>query len=80
MKCGNYVHAEWLWCILATLRTSCSRKRGGNVWIFHLIQVQQIMDAIDNPDAEFQTVVQNVQYGDNFVQVGDQNVGKVLGR
>jgi hypothetical protein len=42
--------------------------------------VQQIMDAIDNPDAEFQTVVQNVQYGDNFVQVGDQNVGKVLGR
>jgi hypothetical protein len=35
------------------------------------------MDAIDNPEAEFQTVVHNVQYGDNFVQVGDRNVGKV---
>jgi hypothetical protein len=39
--------------------------------------VQEIMDAIDNPEAEFQTVVHNVQYGDNFVQVGDRNVGKV---
>jgi Family of unknown function (DUF6232) len=39
--------------------------------------VQKIMDAIDDPEAEFQTVVHNVQYGDNFVQVGDRNVGKV---
>src|SRR6266568_8317188 len=39
--------------------------------------VEEIMDAIDNPEAEFQTVVNNVQYGDNFVQVGDRNVGKV---
>jgi len=39
--------------------------------------VKEIMDAIDNPEAEFQTVVHNVQYGDNFVQVGNQNVGKV---
>lgn len=39
--------------------------------------VQEIMDAIDDPKAEFQTVVQHVQYGDNFMQVGDRNVGKV---
>jgi hypothetical protein len=39
--------------------------------------VQEIMGAIDNPEAEFQTVVHNVQYGDNFMQVGDRNVGKV---
>lgn len=39
--------------------------------------VKEIMDAIDNPEAEFQTVVHNIQYGDNFVQVGNQNVGKV---
>jgi Flp pilus assembly protein TadB len=38
--------------------------------------VFQIMDAISNPQAEFRVQVNNVQHGDRFTQIGNQNVGK----
>lgn len=40
--------------------------------------VHQITDAIDNPQAEFDTQINNVQFGDNFTQIGDHMVGKVV--
>lgn len=39
--------------------------------------VHRIMDAINNPQAEFQFRVENFHVGDNFQQFGNQNVGKV---
>jgi hypothetical protein len=39
--------------------------------------VHGIMDAINNPHAEFQYRVENLHVGDNFHQFGNQNVGKV---
>jgi hypothetical protein len=38
--------------------------------------VARIIDAISNPQAEFQVQVSNVQYGDRVTQIGNQNVGK----
>lgn len=40
--------------------------------------VYQIMDAIDNPQAEFQMQVENFHVGDKIQQFGDRNVGKVV--
>ncbi len=39
--------------------------------------VHLIMDAIDNPQAEFQLQVENFHVGDKIQQFGNQNVGKV---
>ena len=39
--------------------------------------VGQIMEAIDNPQAEFQVQVENFHVGDKIHQVGDYNVGKM---
>lgn len=39
--------------------------------------VHQIMDAIDNPQTEFQLQVENVHIGDKIEQLGNQNIGKV---
>jgi hypothetical protein len=39
--------------------------------------VRRIMDAIDNPQAEFQLQVENFHVGDKIQQFGSQNVGKV---
>jgi hypothetical protein len=39
--------------------------------------VHLIMDAIDNPQAEFQFQVENFHVGDKIQQFGNQNVGKV---
>lgn len=38
--------------------------------------VREIMDAIDNPEAEFQMQVENMHVGDRIFQVGDHNTGK----
>jgi hypothetical protein len=40
--------------------------------------VYQIMDAIDNPQAEFQMQVENFHVGDKIQQFGDHNVGKTV--
>ena len=42
--------------------------------------VHRIMDAINNPQAEFQTQVNNLHLGDKIQQVGSQSVGKVATR
>jgi Family of unknown function (DUF6232) len=42
--------------------------------------VDRIMNAISNPHAEFQVTAQNVHVGDNFTMVGDNIVGKQVGR
>jgi Family of unknown function (DUF6232) len=39
--------------------------------------VSWIMDAINNPQAEFEFRVENLQVGDTVQQFGNQNVGKV---
>jgi hypothetical protein len=39
--------------------------------------VHEIMDAINNPQAEFQFQVENFHVGDKIEQFGNQNVGKV---
>jgi hypothetical protein len=39
--------------------------------------VYQIMDAIDNPQAEFQVQVENFHVGDKIQQFGNHNVGKL---
>lgn len=39
--------------------------------------VYQIMDAIDNPQAEFQLRVENFHVGDKIQQFGNHNLGKV---
>ncbi|WP_157849642.1 MULTISPECIES: DUF6232 family protein [Streptomyces] len=42
--------------------------------------IQMIMDAIDNPQAEFALQVENVHIGDRINQYGDHNIGKQVGR
>lgn len=39
--------------------------------------VYQIMDAIDNPKAEYQVQIENFHIGDRIHQVGDHNTGKM---
>jgi hypothetical protein len=39
--------------------------------------VHKIMDAIDNPQAEFSQPVTNIHLGDKINQFGNQNVGKI---
>ncbi|MBV2153376.1 DUF6232 family protein [Kitasatospora sp. SUK 42] len=38
--------------------------------------IQRIMEAIDNPQAEFAIQVENVHIGDRINQYGDHNIGK----
>ncbi|MEU9043858.1 MULTISPECIES: DUF6232 family protein [unclassified Kitasatospora] len=42
--------------------------------------IQMIMDAIDNPQAEFALQVENVHIGDRINQYGNHNIGKQVGR
>ncbi|MFJ9776296.1 DUF6232 family protein [Kitasatospora sp. NPDC101157] len=49
-----------------------------NSWqITNLIQL--IMEAIDNPQAEFALQVENLHVGDKITQYGDHNTGKRVG-
>ncbi len=41
--------------------------------------IQRIMEAIDNPLAEFAVQVENVHVGDKIIQYGDHNTGKRVG-
>ncbi|MFD8786802.1 DUF6232 family protein [Kitasatospora sp. NPDC059599] len=41
--------------------------------------IQMIMEAIDNPQAEFALQVENVHIGDKINQYGDHNIGKQVG-
>lgn len=41
--------------------------------------IQLIMEAIDNPQAEFALQVENVHIGDQINQYGDHNIGKKVG-
>ncbi|MFE6053308.1 DUF6232 family protein [Kitasatospora sp. NPDC056446] len=41
--------------------------------------IQMIMEAIDNPQAEFALQVENVHIGDRINQYGDHNIGKQVG-
>jgi hypothetical protein len=41
--------------------------------------IQMIMEAIDNPQAEFALQVENVHIGDKITQYGDHNTGKRVG-
>ncbi|MFJ9840190.1 DUF6232 family protein [Kitasatospora sp. NPDC101155] len=40
--------------------------------------IQMIMEAIDNPQAEFALQVENVHIGDKITQYGDHNTGKTV--
>ncbi|MBO1414748.1 DUF6232 family protein [Streptomyces sp. FH025] len=40
--------------------------------------IQRIMEAIDNPQAEFAIQVENVHIGDQINQYGDHNTGKTV--
>ncbi|WP_037901310.1 DUF6232 family protein [Streptomyces sp. NRRL S-350] len=42
--------------------------------------IEMIMDAIDNPQAEFAVQVENVHIGDRINQYGNDNIGKQVGR
>ncbi|MFD9691364.1 DUF6232 family protein [Kitasatospora sp. NPDC059146] len=41
--------------------------------------IQMIMEAIDNPQAEFAFQVENLHVGDKITQYGDHNTGKRVG-
>ncbi|MER7674643.1 DUF6232 family protein [Kitasatospora sp. NPDC096128] len=41
--------------------------------------IQMIMEAIDNPQAEFAFQVENLHIGDKITQYGDNNTGKRVG-
>ncbi|MEV6470324.1 DUF6232 family protein [Kitasatospora sp. NPDC051702] len=41
--------------------------------------IELIMEAIDNPQAEFAVQVENVHVGDRITQYGDHNIGKKVG-
>jgi hypothetical protein len=38
-----------------------------------------LVAVINNPRHEFRQIVQNVHYGDNISQIGNHNIGKILG-
>ncbi|MFD5465700.1 DUF6232 family protein [Kitasatospora sp. NPDC127059] len=42
--------------------------------------IQMIMEAIDNPQAEFALQVENLHVGDKITQYGDHNTGKRVGQ
>lgn len=64
--------------VLETSNAATTAVVSHNEWqITNLIQL--IMEAIDNPQAEFAFQVENLHVGDKITQYGDHNTGKRVG-